>query len=105
SYFRVEYDGDREDLVQHVQQVLDFLEGGGRYGSGAYEDLRGFFRSDPVISAGEKIRVVLYDRAEFDHLTGLGDWAGGVFDGTIRIAVDDLDLERRRWERILRHEL
>jgi tetratricopeptide (TPR) repeat protein len=105
SYFHVEYDGGRTDLVAHAQEVLDFLEGGGRYGEGAYETLRGVFRADPVLENGEKIRVVIYDRAEFDRLTGLGDWAGGVFDGVIRVAVDDLQRERPRWERILRHEL
>jgi len=105
AYFRIEYDGSRADVVQHVQEVLDFLEGGGRYNEGAYEMLRGAFRADPVLTGGDKIRVVLYDRAEFDKLTGLGDWAGGVFDGVIRVAVDDLLRERPRWERILRHEL
>jgi tetratricopeptide (TPR) repeat protein len=105
SYFKVEYDDSRADIVQHAQEVLDFLEGGGRYGQGAYETLRGVFRADPVLMSDEKIRVVLYDRAEFDRLTGLGDWAGGVFDGVIRVAVDDLTRERSRWERILRHEL
>ncbi len=105
NYFRVEYDGDRNDLLRHNQEILDFLEGGGRYQAGAYETLRGFFRADPVLQSGERIRIVLYDRAEFDRLTGLGDWAGGVFDGVIRVAVDDLEQERGRWERILRHEL
>ena len=105
NYFRVEYDGERGDLLKHNQEVLDFLEGGGSYRVGAYETLRGFFGVDPVIESGERIRVVLYDREEFDALTGLGDWAGGVFDGVIRVAVDDLSSERTRWERILRHEL
>ena len=58
-----------------------------------------------MLTSGEKIRVVVYDRAEFDRLTGLGDWAGGVFDGVIRVALDDLASERGRWERVLRHEL
>lgn len=105
NYFRVEYDGERKDLLRHNQEILDFLEGGGRYPVGAYETLRGFFRLDPVLARGERMRIVLYDRAEFDQLTGLGDWAGGVFDGVIRVAVDDLEKERARWERILRHEL
>jgi tetratricopeptide (TPR) repeat protein len=105
NYFRVEYDGERKDLLRHNQEILDFLEGGGTYPVGAYETLRGFFRIDPVLTRGERIRIVLYDRREFDELTGLGDWAGGVFDGVIRVAVDDLEKERTRWERILRHEL
>ena len=105
NYFRIVYDSQRRDLQRHDQEVIDFLEGGGRYREGAYETLRGFFGIDPVLESGERIRVVLYDREEFDHLTGLGDWAGGVFDGNIRVAVDDLSRERTRWERILRHEL
>ncbi len=105
SYFCIEHDPEREDLVQHVQEIFNFLEGGGGYKVGAYETLRNVFRVDPVIESRECIRIVLYDHEEFDRLTGLGDWAGGVFDGVIRVAIDDLTSERWRWERVLRHEL
>ncbi|MCZ6598242.1 MAG: peptidase MA family metallohydrolase [Planctomycetota bacterium] len=103
-YFELSYDAEREDLVLHAQTVLDFLEGGGGHVA-AYEDMRNWFGIDPYLESGRKLRVVLYDRADFDTLTGLGDWAGGVFDGVLRITVEDLETERSRWQRILRHEL
>lgn len=104
TIFVLAYDGERKDLLHQFQEVLDFLEGGPGHGEGAFAELRDWFGVDPW-SHGQKIRVVLYDRAEFDQLTGLGDWAGGVFDGTIRVAVNDLHSERARWGRVLRHEL
>lgn len=98
-YFELSYDSERADILADSQAVLDHLER-------AYGDLRDWFGADPVIADGRpKIRVVLYDRSGFDHLTGLGDWAGGVFDGTVRISVEDLAAERSGWERVLRHEL
>jgi hypothetical protein len=60
---------------------------------------------DPVRSSGERIRVVLYEREQFHAATGLGHWAGGAFDGTLRLPVDDLGAEVHAWTRTLRHEL
>jgi hypothetical protein len=49
--------------------------------------------------------VVLYRRDRFDAVTGLGDWAGGAFDGTVRVPVEDLEHEVERLKGVLRHEL
>ncbi len=95
--FVLSYDTSRTDILQHAQDVLAFLEG-------VYEDLRLWFRVDPVRAGGEPFRVVLYDREAFDRITGLGDWAGGVFDGDIRVSVENLATERANWQRVLRHE-
>ena len=79
--------------------MLDHLER-------AYEELFRWFGSDPVRETGRPaIRVVLYRREEFGRLTGLGDWAGGAFDGVVRVAVEDLGAEEERWKRVLTHEL
>ncbi len=97
--FELSYDTSRSDLLHHSQDVLDHLER-------VYEDLREWFVADPVREAGRPpIRVVLYNREEFDRLTGLGDWAGGAFDGVVRVPIEDLLSERWSWENVLRHEL
>ena len=44
-------------------------------------------------------------REEFSKLTGLGHWAGGAYDGRIRVPVTDLAKEERPLVRVLRHEL
>jgi len=68
--------------------------------------LRDWFDADPIIEGRRpRIQVVLYAHADFDALTGLGDWAGGVFDGVVRISVEDVVAERERWQHIARHEL
>lgn len=97
-YFEVVYDAERADLGGGVQVVIDELHA-------AYGDLRDWFVVDPVMDLGRpKLRVVLYDAAGFEELTGLGHWAGGVYDGVLRLRVDDLS-QRRGWRATLRHEL
>lgn len=95
--FDLSYDTRRQDLLHRSYEVLEHLEL-------AYDDLRAWFGEDPF-GNGPPIQVVLYDREEFDRLTGLGDWAGGVFDGVVRVSVEDLSAEGARWRRILVHEL
>ena len=98
-YFQVSYDPTREDILLHSQQAITFLDS-------AYLDMAEWFVADPVMSGRRsKIHVVLYNHAEFDSITGLGEWAGGVFDGTIRVSVEHLSAEAERWGRTLRHEL
>jgi len=95
--FTLSFDTDRRDLLRSSQDVLDHLER-------SYEELRLYFAADPVREMGRRpIRVVLYDSNEFDRVTGLGDWAGGLFDGTVRVSVDDL--RRGNWRPTLKHEL
>ncbi len=97
--FELSYDTSRLDILENSQVVLDHLER-------CYERLHEWFGRDPVREhASPKIRVVLYSPAEFDRLTGIGDWAGGVFDGVVRVSLQELALEDPRWKDVLAHEL
>ncbi|MEZ6014341.1 MAG: hypothetical protein R3F49_04455 [Planctomycetota bacterium] len=102
-YFAVSFDGTRVDLMNHVHEVLEDLD---RY-YGEYFELFGAGPVDPGAPdrTRTKLRVVFYARSTFDHVTGLGDWAGGVFDGTIRVPIESLADERERLRSVLRHEL
>lgn len=98
-HFELSYDGERRDLLWGSTRLLDELER-------AYTDLGELFAHYPVESGRAKFRVVLYERAGFSLLTGLGDWAGGAFDGSaIRIPIGDLSAEESRLQRVFRHEL
>lgn len=96
--FHVVYDGGRTELLHGVPELLEFLDD-------AYHEFRLDFARDPVRESDQKIRVVLYRRAEFQSVTQLGDWAGGSFDGTIRVPIEDLRRQLGGLERTLRHEL
>lgn len=99
QHFSLSYDGQRQDLLWGSTRLLDELEK-------AYADLGDLFGFFPVESGHAKFRVVLYERAGFSKLTGLGDWAGGAFDGSaIRIPIGDLSAEESRLKRVFRHEL
>jgi hypothetical protein len=93
--FQLSFDTDRRDLLHRSHEVLEHLEL-------SYGDLERWFQTDPF-EDGQVIRVVLYEPGDFDRLTGLGDWAAGVFDGVVRVSVEDLD--RGRWRSVLVHEL
>lgn len=96
SRFELTYDTRREDILHHSHEILELLER-------AYDDLVVWFGQDPL-SAGPLTRVVLYEPEDFDRLTGLGDWAAGVFDGVVRVSVRDL-AGSQDWRAVLRHEL
>lgn len=96
SRFELTYDTDREDILHHSHEILELLER-------AYDDLVLWFGADPL-AAAPVTRVVLYEPEDFDRLTGLGDWAAGVFDGVVRISVRDL-AGSQDWRSVLRHEL
>jgi tetratricopeptide (TPR) repeat protein len=97
-YFSVSFDGTRVELMNNVHEVLADLD---TY----YAEYGDLFGQRPVENGRPKIRVVFYRRAAFAEVTGLGDWAGGVFDGTIRVPVESLGDERQRLRAVLRHEL
>ncbi len=97
-HFDLSYDGARRDLLRGSSEILLVLED-------AYIDLGEFFGRHPVEEGRPRIQVVLYRREQFGALTGLGDWAGGAFDGTVRIPVEDLAREESGLRRVLRHEL
>ena len=98
AHFSLSYDGERDDLLHGTQDVVDVLER-------AYSDLWLATGHDPVLEQGRRVRIVLYRRENFHEATGLGHWAGGVYDGSIRLPIGDLEAERAIWTRTLRHEL
>ncbi|MCB9907491.1 MAG: hypothetical protein H6830_07225 [Planctomycetes bacterium] len=98
-HFTLHYDGDRADLLSRgYLEVLDDLEG-------AYQDYGEFFDVFPVEAGRPKFRALLYDRAAFDNVTGIGEWAGGAYDGSIRVPVRNFERERGAIRHTLRHEL
>lgn len=96
---QLSFDVTRPDLLAASDVVLQHLER-------SYGDLALWFGVDPVRDLGSpRFRVVLYDDAEFEALTGLGDWAAGVFDGVIRIAVGSDLSDKAHWRQTTSHEL
>lgn len=98
QYFSISFDGSRTELLHGVDGVLEDLDA-------VYAEYGDLFGRRPVEEGRPRIRVVFYQRETFDKVTGLGDWAGGVFDGTIRVPLESLALERERLRTVLRHEL
>lgn len=52
-----------------------------------------------------RLSVVLYTRGDFDAVTGAKEWAGGLYDGKIRLPVRNFDRARSAIEATLAHEL
>ncbi len=99
AHFTLSYDGDRGQILNHGHDVLTSgLEA-------AYAEFALAFNHDPVPAGAPKIRVVLYSREDFSELTGVGHWAGGVYDGVVRVPVVDFARERSTLSRVMRHEL
>lgn len=98
EHFSLSFDGARAELMHGTGPLTEELER-------AYQDYGELFGHFPVEEGAPKIEVVLYRRAEFRDLTGLGHWAGGAFDGVVRIPVEDLGAERRALIETARHEL
>ena len=99
AHFELSYDGERTELLRHgYTEITQLLED-------VYDEYHGLLNHQPVGHGDPKIRVLLYKRDEFTRITGIGHWAGGSFDGTIRIPVADYARERSSFERVLRHEL
>ena len=98
-HFRLSYDGDREELLgRGYDLVLKTLED-------AYSEYAALFGIRPAEGDEPLIEVVLLQRAEFSGLTGLGHWAGGAYDGRIRVPITNLAAEQQRLVSVLRHEL
>ena len=97
-HFDLSYDGSRDDLLWSSPRLLELLEE-------AYTDYAELFGHHPAERGAPRIAVSLYPRASFGRLTGLGDWAGGAFDGTVRVPIGDFELDEAALRRVLRHEL
>lgn len=99
EHFQLTYDGERSELLNRgYDQLLTELES-------AYLEFGELFGRFPVEGGRPKIQVVLYGRDAFSELTGIGHWAGGVYDGSVRLPLEDFDRDRAEIERVLRHEL
>lgn len=96
SRFELTFDTDRGDILHRSHEVLEHLER-------SFDELVAWFGLDPF-APGAIVRVLLYDPEDFDRLTGLGDWAAGVFDGAVRVSVRDL-AAGTGWRSVLVHEL
>jgi len=95
--FDLSFDGERSAILAGAQRAIDVLET-------AYGEFWLFFGHD-VVARGERIAVVLYSPEQFHDLTGLGHWAGGAYDGRVRVPVADFDGDEARWTNTLWHEL
>jgi tetratricopeptide (TPR) repeat protein len=99
-HFKFKFDASRTEIRAGVDQLQILLEG-------TYQEYGELFGRRPVEAGEDKIAVVLYKSEGFSNVTGLGDWAGGAFDGVIRVPADDLREAQRvaRLQDVLRHEV
>ena len=99
-HFTFKFDASRTEIREGVDRLQVLLEE-------TYQEYGELFGRRPVEAGEKKIAVVLYKSEGFTNVTGLGDWAGGAFDGVIRVPVDDLrDAQRvARLQDVLRHEV
>ncbi len=51
-----------------------------------------------------QVPVVVYEDVDFGQATGSADWAGGRYDGKIRIAIEFMERDPAQFARSLRHE-
>ncbi|MCE9593077.1 MAG: DUF1570 domain-containing protein [Planctomycetes bacterium] len=98
QHFDLAYDGERDEILSAGNRILNQLED-------HYVELERFFGASPVDEGRPRIAVSLYQREGFSALTGLGDWAGGAFDGAVRIPIGDFEREERGLDGVMRHEL
>ncbi|MDH4100490.1 MAG: peptidase MA family metallohydrolase [Nitrospirota bacterium] len=91
SHFTIRYEGgEKAEVGKKVLSILE--EAYGRLG----RELSHF--------PSEDIVVILYSNQQFRDVTLSPGWAGGVFDGKIRIPIGNIDLNDLRLERVVRHE-
>jgi hypothetical protein len=79
--------------AERIGEVLDMLER-------ARDDI-GWLLG---IEATRQIPVVVYEAVDFGEATGAPDWAGGLYDGKIRISMDFFERDPVRFADSLRHE-
>lgn len=91
DHFTVLFEGPAEaDLARTAVQTLE----------GAYWRIGSALNTYPA----DVITVVLYTREQFRDITQSPDWAGGAFDGRIRVPVQGALSNMREFERVLTHE-
>ncbi|MBM3991661.1 MAG: hypothetical protein FJ298_11720 [Planctomycetes bacterium] len=97
-HFELSYDGWRQSLLDAAPDVLAELEL-------HCAELSLVFGLWPGENGAKRIPVVLYRREEFARVTGLAEWAGGSFDGTIRVPIAEGRALDSALSALLRHEL
>jgi tetratricopeptide (TPR) repeat protein len=90
-HFRVSFAGDEDDAAVGI--ILDALDS-------AYYAVGEKFNYYP----DARMHVVLYTQQDFHTVTQTPDWAGGAFDGRIKIPVRGLTREDPTLTRLARHE-
>lgn len=91
GHFAVAWDGAQNQALG--DRVLEILED-------AYVELGGELDTYPDF----RIQVLLYSGRQFRELTGAPHWAGGVFDGKIRLPVGGVEGDDPRLAASLFHE-
>ena len=91
DHFTVLFEGPAE--AQLAEQAVAILESAyWRIGTALYT-----YPADVVT-------VILYTREQFRDITRSPEWAGGAYDGRIRVPVQGALQNRREFERVLAHE-
>ena len=91
DHFTVLFEGPAE--AELAQKAIDTLEAAfWRIGAALYN-----YPTEPIT-------VVLYTREQFRDVTQSPDWAGGVYDGKIRVPVQGALKNLREFERVVTHE-
>jgi peptidase MA superfamily protein/tetratricopeptide repeat protein len=91
SHFTIMFEGPPDQPV--ASRVAEMLEG-------AYWRIGGALGAYPR----DVVPVILYSKEEFRDVTQSPRWAGGLFDGRIRVPVGG-KIDERELERVLSHEL
>ncbi len=91
DHFTVLFEGPAE--AQLAERAVSVLEN-------AYTQIGTVLYTYPT----DVITVVLYTREQFRDITESPDWAGGAFDGRIRVPVRGALQNQAEFERVLRHE-
>jgi hypothetical protein len=90
--FRVMYEGSTQQAVgKRVEQILE----------SAYWTVGKTLNSYP----SEPLTVILYTDRQFQDVTRLPSWAGGSYDGRIRLALGGALSQPAALDRLVRHEL
>src|SRR5688500_4249895 len=90
--FRVMFEGvEQQALGERVSRVLE----------SSYWSIGKTLNSYP----GETLQVVLYTNKQFQDITRAPAWAGGGYDGRIRLAVGGAMRTPAALDRVVRHEL
>ncbi len=91
AHFRVLFEGPADDAI--ARRAVEYLESGySRVGAAL------------AVYPANTITVVLYTLQQFHDITRAPAWAGGIYDGQIRVAVKDALREPEELERVLVHE-